>query len=127
MNEHTLETGEFHQVFTNIINKFDDNTFVIELLSIFVIDGPVAADRLVAAIMLSDAVAIRNSLHSLKNILGTLQSEALFLLAERASEAFRNDNQVQMQADAAELISGTRRLVLAADIVLGNLKKAVTQ
>jgi len=96
------------------------------MLSIFVVDGATTTDRLMSAIMLSDASSIRNSLHSLKNILGTMQAGPLVLLAERTAEAFRNGNTARMNTDAADLISGTRRLVLAAEKYLGELQRAVT-
>jgi len=124
MTDCSLEPGEFTPLFENLVHRFGDDAFVVEMLSIFVADGNAAADRLTSAILRSDDSSIRNSLHSLKNILGTMQSGSLFMLAERTAEAFRNSNVAQARTDADELVSGTRRLVLAAGIFLGEFTKA---
>ncbi len=126
MVDNTSDPEDFSPLFENLVDKFDDISFVVEMLSIFVVDGATTTDRLMSAIMLSDASSIRNSLHSLKNILGTMQAGPLVLLAERTAEAFRNGNTARMNTDAADLISGTRRLVLAAEKYLGELQRAVT-
>jgi len=117
---------EFESVLDSLVARFNDETFVVEILSIFVVDGAVAADRLMTAIVLSDAASIRDSLHSLKNILGTMQSGSLFLLSEQTYEAFKNGNHAQVHATAHELATGTMTLVRAAEIFLADLRNAVT-
>lgn len=54
-----------------------------------------------------------------------MQSDALFLLAEQASDAFRSGDQARLNSDAAALIAGTRSLVQAAESALAELRKAV--
>ncbi len=117
---------EFDSVFDSLVTRFNDESFVVEILSIFIVDGAIAADRLMTALVLSDAASIRDSLHSLKNILGTMQSGSLFMLAEQTYEAFRIGNHAQVQATAHELATGTLTLVRAAERFRAELQKAVT-
>ena len=117
---------EFESVFVSPVARFNDEAYVIEMLSIFVVDGATAADRPMTAIMLSDAASIRDALHSLKNILGTMQSGSLFLLAEQTYEAFKSGNHALVHATAHELATGTMTLVRTAEIFLAELRKAVT-
>lgn len=124
MTDCNPESGEFKSLYKRLIDKFDDESFVVEMISIFVVDGAISADRLESAMMLSDATSIRNSLHSLKNILGTMQSGHLFQLVERTSEAFRNGNYAQGSTNATMVISETKRLVFEAGVFLGELQKA---
>lgn len=65
MTDSTLQSMEFASPFKSLVDKFGDESFVVEMLSVFVVDGATASDRLMSAIMLSDAASIRNSLHSL--------------------------------------------------------------